>query len=133
MIKVLKQFELWRFATVLTLVCLTLYFIFSLIKNSIVRTAFPNEILVTAQGVFDKKTVVIKMLTESVGDTLVIYHKGKSVLPFRPYGYTQFFVFQEEKLIADFEHIKEDKYIGSTYHFFLSANEDYTFMDMRVE
>lgn len=133
MIKVLKQLELGRLAAALVLVCLVLYLLFYLFKGGIISAVFSNEVIVTAQGSFNKETVVIKMLSESGTDTLVIYDKGKSEVSFKPHGFTQFFVFQSGNLIADFEHIKEDTNIGNTYHFYFSANRDSIFMDLKVE
>lgn len=133
MIQVLKQFEIWRLSLYLVIICLGFYLLFYGFRNRIVSGLFPNEVVVTTQGSFNKDEVVIKMLNEASLDTIMIYQNGRAVGSFKPIGLVQFFIYQNHQLIADFEHIKEDPNVGNAYHFYLSANADSIFMDMRVE
>lgn len=76
---------------------------------------------------------MIRMVNEGSRDTVMVYQNGEPADSFRPQGFAQFLVYQDQLLVADFEHFKEDPNIGNTYHFYLSANADSSFMDMRVE
>ncbi|MEM9859844.1 MAG: hypothetical protein AAF843_21005 [Bacteroidota bacterium] len=130
--KGLKEFELGRLTLYLTIISIVLYFLFYTLKDQIVSGLFPNEVLVTAQGRFNKDEVTIKMKVEGSLDTVLIYKRGKQIRTFKPIGLTRFFLYQNQLFLADFEYVKEVSSIGSTYHFYLSANADSVFMDMRV-
>ncbi|MEM6360373.1 MAG: hypothetical protein AAF149_10730 [Bacteroidota bacterium] len=131
--KVLKQFELGRLILYLTIICLGLYLLIYVFRISIVKGLFPNEVVVTTQGSFIKDNLIIRMVNEGSEDTVMIYQNREAINSFEPQGFARFLVYQDQLLVAAFEHFKEDPNIGNTYHFYLSANADSVFMDMRVE
>lgn len=129
----MKQFEFWKVCLSLAAACLVLYLVFYTFKTKIASSLFPNEIVVTTQGDFVKKDVRIDMVGETGQDTVIVFANGEPQESFKSAGLTRFLVYERGELVAEFEHFKDNLNIGNTYHFYLSANADSVFMDMRVE
>ncbi len=113
--------------------CLFIFMVFYVLHDDMIKQLFRNKIIITTQGQFVENSLQIKLVTEAMPDTLLIYEQYEQQSAFQLNGYGKFLVYYQGQLMAEFEHVDLNTNIGNTYHFYLSAKGDSVYVDMRVE